>query len=218
MNNSNAAAKRRRAGIQPTTPPMPSQNQTPNTGVTTNTQQPQNGYTLPQVIAIIDTRLITLEKFMNETKESADLSIPNYNSSRLQTSSTGVNETTANSKDEGDSSSVFIDSTEFTDFVDDINQRFQLFADEINGLKEIVLKLQGFTMDVNNMLLATLSKNNEAIPNITWDMENRNSEKSQETTEKDEQTFVLESQKPEDLDKTANSSKSTAASEKSKKR
>ena len=218
MNNSNAAAKRRRAGIQPTTPPMPSQNQTPNTGVTANTQQPQNGYTLPQVIAIIDTRLITLEKFMNETKESADLSIPNYNSSRLQTSSTGVNETTASSKDEGDSSSVFIDSTEFTDFVDDINQRFQLFADEINGLKEIVLKLQGFTMDVNNMLLATLSKNNEAIPNITWDMENRNSEKSQETPEKDEQTFVLESQTSEDLDKTANSSKTTVASEKNKKR
>ena len=56
MNNSNAAAKRRRAGIQPTTPPMPPQNQAqPNVGVGSGQQQaPPGGYTLPQVIALID--------------------------------------------------------------------------------------------------------------------------------------------------------------------
>ncbi|NBP30425.1 MAG: hypothetical protein EBV23_12780, partial [Flavobacteriia bacterium] len=75
MNNSNAAAKRRRAGIQPTTPPMPpqSQNKLAPTNTSMSNGQPgqpgqPGGYTLPQVIAIIDTRLTTLEKFMNETK------------------------------------------------------------------------------------------------------------------------------------------------------
>lgn len=160
MNNSNAAAKRRRAGIQPTTPPMPpTATSQPSNGGSGGAPGPQSGLTLPQVISLIDNRLITLETFMKETKESTDLTIPNI-----------PGETSSSAEDGG---AVFMDSKEFTDFVEDVNQRFQLFADEINGLKEIVLKLQGFTMDVNKMLLGTLAKNGEAvtIPNITFEGE-----------------------------------------------
>jgi len=188
MNNSNAAAKRRRAGIQPTTPPMPSQNQPNGISTPQNGQSaaPNGGYTLPQVIALIDTRLITLENFMKDTKESTDPTIPNYsNDSAVAPSGDGDN-----------GGAVFMDSKEFTDFVDDINQRFQLFAEEINGLKEIVLKLQGFTMDVNKMLLASLSKNGETVPNITFDTDDSVSSSENEVADKmelAEQTFILES-------------------------
>lgn len=212
MNNSNAAAKRRRAGIQPTTPPMPPQNQPQsNVGMGSGQQQaPPGGYTLPQVIALIDTRLITLEKFMKETKESTDLSIPNYTRDQV----------VPVAGEEGDGSgAVFMDSKEFTDFVDDINQRFQLFADEINGLKEIVLKLQGFTMDVNKMLLASLSKNGEAVPNITFDVDESASETEPAKMELAEQTFVLESSSSSSSDGVESAvEKAVASSGKNKKR
>lgn len=210
MNNSNAAAKRRRAGIQPTIPPAPTQ-----VGSTGAQSQPQNmngaqpaGYTLPQVIALIDNRLITLENFMKETKESSDLSIPDYNRN--------------NGDDPESSGAVFMDSKEFTEFVDDINQRFQLFADEINGLKEIVLKLQGFTMDVNKMLLASLQKQGEPIPNINIDSDSGNDETPPVKMELAEQTFVLESQsnttEPVDEIDKAVTNALTSSSSKSKKR
>lgn len=181
MNNSNAAAKRRRAGIQPTVPPAPTQVGPSGFGSQqqSSTSQP-GGFTLPQVIALIDTRLITLEKFMKDTKEAGDLSIPDYKR--------------GDGEDSDGSSAVFMDSKEFTEFVDDVNQRFQLFADEINGLKEVVLKLQGFTMDVNRMLLAGLKTQGEPIPNITMECESGSEEPEPIKMELAEQTFVLESQ------------------------
>jgi hypothetical protein len=180
MNNSNAAAKRRRAGIQPTVPPMPNQ---PIQNSSQSQQQPsQQGLTLPQVIALIDTRLITLETFMKETKESeSDLVIPNLKGEPA-------------SLENGNGSEVFMDSKEFTEFVDEVNQRFQLFADEINNMKEIVLKLQSYTMDVNKMLLER--QHGELTPNISMEID---------TTQDDlvvsdsKETFILESQNKIDV-------------------
>ena len=153
MNNSNAAAKRRRAGILPNTPPEPTPAST-----SSKTSTPTSGLTLPQVITVIDTRLVVLEKFMKESKPlDHETSPPN--------------------------DAVFMDSKEFTEFVDDVNKRFQLFADEINNLKEIVLKLQSYTMDVNKMLLANLSNNGEPVPTISMDENGED--------EEEEQTFTL---------------------------
>lgn len=160
MNNSNAAAKRRRAGIQSNTPPTP---QTSSQQSTTLTPPVQQGLTLQQVIALIDTRLVTLEKFMKDTKDGgSDLTIANLKPSDTQSSD-----------------AVYMDSKEFTTFVEEVNNRFQLFADEINNLKEIVLKLQGFTMDVNKMLLASLSNKGEPVPNIVFEIDNTDPEQSQ---------------------------------------
>ena len=111
-----------------------------------------------------------------------------------------------------------MDSKEFTDFVDDINQRFQLFADEINGLKEIVLKLQGFTMDVNKMLLASLSKNGEAVPNITFDVDESASDAEPVKMELAEQTFVLESSSSQKIDGIESAVEKAVSSGKNKKR
>jgi hypothetical protein len=163
MNNSNAAAKRRRAGIITNTPQTPSQPSTPQSNAPSASTQ---GLTLPQVIAVIDTRLITLEKFMKDT--------------------TNGDATASSTEDNADQSQVFMDSKEFTEFVEEVNQRFQVVADEINNMKEILLKLQGFTMDVNKMLLASVVKSGDSLPNITFDLD----EKKTDTTS-EPQTFSL---------------------------
>ena len=47
------------------------------------------------------------------------------------------------------------DSTEptVTDIIDEFNTRFEMFATEIADMKDMILKLQSYTMDVNKMLL-----------------------------------------------------------------
>jgi hypothetical protein len=137
MATSIAAAKNRRAGIKPNTPPMPTNapNQPP--------AQPA-GLTLPQVIAVIDQRLITLEKFMNDNTVENDPSIPNLDE---------------NGEDQTGQTGIVMDSKEFNTFVDEINNRFQMLAEEINTLKDTVMKLQAYTMDVNKVLLSEITKN-----------------------------------------------------------
>jgi hypothetical protein len=156
MNNSNAAAKKRRAGIQPNMPPEPTTQPT--------TSQSTNGLTLPQVIAVIDQRLINLESFMKESKDGDN------------------GQSVQNSPDENnDETGIVMDSKEFSTFVDEINNRFQILADEMNSLKDTVLKLQGYTMDVNKILLSEITKNEDGeMPTISLG-ENENA------------TFMLES-------------------------
>jgi hypothetical protein len=40
-----------------------------------------------------------------------------------------------------------------SEILSDFNNRFEILAEEINNLKDIVLKLQSYTMDVNKTLL-----------------------------------------------------------------
>jgi hypothetical protein len=117
MSSALAAARKRRINI--------SQNesnvQTP--GQQSNTQT--SGLTLPQVIALVDKRLITLEQFMKQQSESSN------------TFSANNNAVPSN-----------IDA-----IIDEFNARFSILAEEIDNMKNIVLKLQTFTMDVNKTLL-----------------------------------------------------------------
>jgi hypothetical protein len=128
MSTALASARRRRAGPEPVanntrqTTPQPSfpgtqqqqqQGQAPNMGV---------GLTLPQVIAVVDKRLITLETFMQNQK------------SEVPTTDDSVSE-------------------DFRALIEDYNNRFDIIADELATLKELLLKLQSFTMDVNKQLM-----------------------------------------------------------------
>jgi len=122
-NSAVASAKNRRAGIKSTNP---IENK-----VQTQTPQP-TGLTLPQVIALIDTRLIKLEKFMNEKQDP------------ITYTNNPMNE--SNDSTEGLPSNI-------GEVLDEFQQRFILLADEINSLKDTVLKLQSYTMDVNKVLL-----------------------------------------------------------------
>ena len=116
MSNSIAAAKRRRAGIieQPP-PPVPS----------VSTQQAQgqgqipSRLTLPQVISMLDARLVKLEN--SSIQEQPVQSIDG--------------------------------SVSVSDYVVEMDHKFSILVEEITTLKDIVLKLQAYTMDVNKMLV-----------------------------------------------------------------
>jgi hypothetical protein len=94
-------------------------------------QNMQAGLTLPQVIQLVDRRLINLEQFMNETKLKQE-SAPDAEQSA----------------GEDIASSVAIQqvATEF-------DKRYELLAEEIVNLKNIVLSLQSYTMEVNKTLM-----------------------------------------------------------------
>ena len=122
-----AAAKKRRAGIQSNVPPDASISKTP--------QPPAAPLSMAQVINSIDKRLINLETFVSiqsSTNQNLTLSLPNSSTNNKLTSN---------------------DTNVFSEYIDDINLKFNLLAEEITNLKDTVLKLQTYTMDVNKTLL-----------------------------------------------------------------
>uniref|UniRef100_A0A6C0JZP9 Uncharacterized protein n=1 Tax=viral metagenome TaxID=1070528 RepID=A0A6C0JZP9_9ZZZZ len=125
MSASLAAARKRRGVTIQETPTVMQSQQSP--------AQPV-GLTLPQVIALVDKRLITLETFMKEQKENP---IP----PQVQQSS-GVQ-----------SLNNDILKTEIENMADEFNNRYELLASEIQSIKDIVIKLQSYTMEVNKTLM-----------------------------------------------------------------
>jgi hypothetical protein len=120
MSNSIAAAKKRRAGIQPPNPATP----TTQVGGPTS----QNGapaLTLPQVIALVDKRLTKLEDSVKA----------------------GSNTNTNTNTSDATPSNVV------SEYMEEMDRKFELLAEEITNMKDIVLKLQSFTMDVNKTLM-----------------------------------------------------------------
>ena len=127
MSRAIASARQRRAGVtQPEPQTLPPR--TPDAG------SPAGGLTLPQVIALVDTRLIRLEKFMKD-----------YES--------GATEKQVKFVQEPSESSVDDSGIELSAILDDFNSRFMMLAEEIASLKDTLMKLQTYTMDVNKMLL-----------------------------------------------------------------
>ena len=122
------AAARKRRGVAIQEPPAVMQTQQ-------QSQPQQAGLTLPQVIALVDKRLITLETFMKEQKENP-MPLP-----QLQQYS-GVQ-----------SLNNDILKTEIENMADEFNNRYELLASEIQDIKDIVLKLQSYTMEVNKTLM-----------------------------------------------------------------
>jgi hypothetical protein len=131
MSTALASARRRRAGPE-TTGPVP--------GVRQTTTQPsfpgasqQNmgvGLTLPQVIAVVDKRLMTLETFMqNQTSENA-----RTGPMQMSPSQTELPEN-------------------FKDILDEYASRFDIIADELASMKDTIMKLQTYTMEVNKTLM-----------------------------------------------------------------
>lgn len=132
MSNSIAAAKKRRAGIQPTTPQS---NSVPPQSAESSMDSPK--LTLPQVIAVIDNRLINLEQFMKDVRENG-----------IQLAS----EEEANDNIEVNESNDVI-KVPIAEYVVEMDKKFELLVEEISELKDIVLKLQSFTMEVNKTLM-----------------------------------------------------------------
>jgi hypothetical protein len=86
------------------------------------------GLTLPQVILLVDKRLTNLETQMKGVIE---------NPVSASASNTELPEIPSNLKE----------------VLDEFNDRFEILAEELSNLKNIVLNLQSYTMDVNKTLL-----------------------------------------------------------------
>jgi len=129
MSRSLSSAKQRRAGLSPQAEnPRPN----PNTSAINGQQGPQGGLTLPQVIALVDARLTKLEAFQKKT----------------ETNPMGQNPQVLPTISEKDDS-----ISNLSEIIDDFQQRFIMLATELGGLKDTIMKLQTYTMDVNKMLL-----------------------------------------------------------------
>lgn len=138
MSRAIASARQRRAGLtQPEPIPVP-----PKLNASIN-EPPAGGLTLPQVIALVDTRLTKLEKFMKESQE-VDAKPVKFVSQVVEVSG---NQDKVESKMDGEP------LTDLNEILDDFNNRFVLLAEEIAQLKDTIMKLQSYTMDVNKMLL-----------------------------------------------------------------
>lgn len=123
MSQANAAARKRRAGGASLQEVPPPPAQTQARGGVP--QPPAAGLTLPQVISLVDKRLTTLEIFMKES-QAAD---PQQAENTAAASEDAVNA-----------------------LADEINAKFVMLAGEVENLKDIVLKLQAYTMEVNKTL------------------------------------------------------------------
>lgn len=106
-------------------PPVPQQNQNQNQN---QTQQRTGGMTLPQVLQIVDSRITNLEKIAKEQMNKNE----------------GVNLPMA--------PKIEVDES-WKEILKEYETRFTMLATEINDLKDIVMKLQSYTMDVNKTLL-----------------------------------------------------------------
>jgi hypothetical protein len=136
MSRSNAAAINRRVNV----PAAQSGNNLKYANTTSvNPNQQPSGLTLPQVINVIDNRLVVLEKFMRETKQNpVSVSYNETNNIQEKNSFNAIENVSIN---------------DFNNIINEFNSRFELFAQEISEIKDIVLKLQSYTMDVNKTLL-----------------------------------------------------------------
>ena len=139
MSSSAAMARKRRANAppQPPQPPQPSQqsqvNGSPISQQTTQSSS-KGGFTINQAITLIDSRLKTLEDF----KSIQETIIKNNKGGNLQ-----------NSKDTAEQIAKM-----FNHITQEYEDRFTLLATEIHELKDMMLKLQSFTMEVNKTLMA----------------------------------------------------------------
>ena len=127
MSTALASARRRRAGPEAVAPPPGVRQTTPQPSFAGQPQQqPQPnmtpGLTLPQVIALVDKRLNSLEHFMQSSQNSV-----------------------SESKNE--------DMEQVKSVIDEYNMRFDMIADELASIKDTIMKLQTYTMEVNKTLL-----------------------------------------------------------------
>ena len=142
MSQSNAAAIRRRVNQATLASPGSSPGTGSGAGAGPAVQTSNGpGFTLPQVIAVIDKRLTQLEAFMKDAKSE---------------SSSGRNVTFEVDNSRAASASTTLDAVPaeaFNDMVAEFNNRFEILAVELASLKDTIIKLQTYTMDVNKMLV-----------------------------------------------------------------
>jgi len=218
-----SSIKNRRTNPQPPTggsgvPPPPPQStrnpvsaQNPNIPPNGN-GTPQQALTLPQVIQLLDVRIINLEKFVKDVKldpatvlgltvvpspteetpkQGHSVSFQSDIDNNTQQYSPYIPPTedlnsqsqsqTQTQKDLTEETQQYVNEKELGRIYDEFDKRYEMLAEEIIHMKNIVLNLQSYTMDVNKLL-----------------MEERMS-LIKDTMEKDEDEYTNMSNLPEDF-------------------
>jgi len=129
MSQALASARKRRAPASATPEPIAVPQQTSKSSAGT-----ASGLTLPQVIAVIDKRLISIEQFVSEIKTER------------------VEFTTSNTIKVSSESSTH-ESVSLNNIIEEFNSRYEILAEEILNIKNIVMNLQSYTMEVNKTLV-----------------------------------------------------------------
>jgi hypothetical protein len=154
MSAANSSAKKRRA--PPTLePPRPNQQQQQQQHMNGVSGPVQTGLTLPQVIAVIDKRLLSLESFVNTSKNAVTTQSVSSMDNKLEEK---VEEIELNT------------NTKFEDY----ESRFQLIVEQIDSLKDMLMGLQSFTMNVNQKLFESSLTTGEKHSNNQVFNENTN--------------------------------------------
>jgi hypothetical protein len=125
MSQALASARKRRAPPEPVPTTRPGNLQQQQQGVNTP------GLTLPQVIALVDKRLTALELHAKEQlAEKQDID----QSSQVQIQNAPL-------------------PSNIAEVLDEYSSRFDIIAEELASLKNMLLTLQSFTMEVNKTLM-----------------------------------------------------------------
>jgi len=144
MSSAVAAARKRRAGIQPpvNTPPPGMDMGRPQPGGA----PPQGGLTLQQVINVINGRLLALENSEKERRDAQAAGVGvGVGVSPQLSSMTGIQNQEPLQDGEVE--------LPIGEILSEYESRFEFLTQELSNIKEIVLKLQSYTMDVNRVLL-----------------------------------------------------------------
>jgi|LauGreDrversion4_2_1035121.scaffolds.fasta_scaffold28570_5 hypothetical protein len=149
-----ASARKRRSVPDPVVPP-PGQGRP---GVAPGQGMPPNqGLTIQQVIALVDKRLLTLETFMKDVQQNGSL---NANTDPTSQTSQSITQSTTTMPEVPEN---------IKELLEEYNSRFDIIADELASIKNMMLSLQSFTMDVNKKLMDERIHilSSEDTPNIT---------------------------------------------------
>lgn len=147
-----ASARKRRSVPDPVVPPP---GQVP--GRPGQTGVNGQGLTIQQVVALVDKRLLTLETFMKDVQQNGGLKAntdpTSQTSQPITQSTTTMPEVPENIKE----------------LLEEYSSRFDIIADELASIKNMMLSLQSFTMDVNKKLMDERIHilSSEDTPNIT---------------------------------------------------
>ena len=158
--NSIAAAKRRRAGIQTNTPQV----NTAPVNTPAPVQQPK--INLLEYLKNIENRMKNLESNAKSTEA-------NFDNIQLEIE-------TAEGKTQ----------VSITDYMESMDARFQMFAEEIALVKDTVLKLQSYTMEVNQKLLHEITSGSFYEKQQQLSPENRELEREISRELKEEEVVI----------------------------
>ena len=148
MSNSIAAAKRRRAGNinQDNVAPPGSNTCSPNTNNSVFQQSSSTRMSIPNYLALMEKKIIDLEQ-----------KIPSNEQINLQI------------EVDGEDGKRVISMTEY---MEDMDKKFNLLVDEMSTLKETIMDLQRFTMNVNSKLVNNVFPND----NISYEIKEKSVE------------------------------------------